>query len=77
MKKLKLSLKQFNEALKEAGMNPKIYDLAVILNDLSLYMAYESKAMRARGHEAGAKLYLERSNGIYNYLDRLGYYDEI
>ena len=71
----KLSLKQFNEALKEAGMDPKIYNLAGILNDLSLYMAHESEQMRAKGHEAEAELYRERSNGIYKYLDRLGYYD--
>lgn len=72
----KLTLKQFNEALNEAGMDPKIYDLAGILNNLSLYMAHESEQMRARGHEAGAELYRERSNGIYNYLNRLGYYDD-
>lgn len=77
MKRLKLTLKQFNEALEEAGMDPKIYDLAGILNDLSLYLSLEADQMKARGHEAGAELYQERSNGIYNYLDRLGFYDDI
>lgn len=77
MKRLKLTLKQFNEALEEAGMDPKIYDLAGILNDLSLYLSHEADQMKARGHEAGAELYRERSNGIYNYLDRLGFYDDI
>lgn len=77
MQKLKLTLKQFNEALNEAGMDPEIYDLAGILSDLSLYMAHESEAMRAEGHEARAEIYWERSHRIYNYLDRLGYYDEI
>ena len=77
MKRLKLTLKQFNEALEEAGMDPKIYDLAGILNDLSLYLSHEAEQMKARGNEAGAELYRERSNGIYNYLDRLGFYDDI
>lgn len=77
MKRLKLTLKQFNEALEEAGMDPKIYDLADILNALSLYLSHEADRMKASGHEAGAELYRERSNGIYNYLDRLGFYDDI
>ena len=74
-KKKAMTKKEFMGVLEKAGLHFDVYGYEGILNILSLYSDYESKAYENRCPVL-AKMYSRYADIIYNELQARGYYDE-
>lgn len=74
-KKKAMTKKEFIGVLEKAGLCFGVYGYEGILNILSLYSDYESKAYEGRCPVL-QKMYSQYADIIYNELQARGYYDE-
>lgn len=73
---VKMSCKEFKEAINKSGMDFNIWGFEGILNILSSYYYQTAEEYKKEGKEFMAKCNLRRANILLSILEERGYYND-